>query len=224
MENIHEKYRLPLQKCIEGSSVKELSETELLAIILGTGTREKDVVDLSSSTLKRFGGLRGIFNSGIREISEQKGIGLKKAIRIHAALEIGRRAITDRPEMKQINSPVKIWQLLLPEIAGRETEEFTVLIINNKNMLIKKKVISIGTISEALVHPREVFRDAIREGGAGIIVTHNHPSGNASPSRQDVETTDRLIEAGKLIGIPLVDHVILTDSSFYSLKENGHIP
>ena len=91
-------------------------------------------------------------------------------------------------------------------------------------MLIKKSVVSIGTITEAIVHPREVFRDAIREGGSGIIVTHNHPSGNPSPSKQDIETTRRLIEAGKIVGIPLVDHIILTDSTFYSMKENGYIP
>lgn len=91
-------------------------------------------------------------------------------------------------------------------------------------MLLKKSIISIGTITEAIVHPREVFRDAIREGGSGIIVTHNHPSGILTPSRQDIETTRRLVEAGKIVGIPVVDHIILTNSSFYSMKENGYIP
>jgi DNA repair protein RadC len=126
--------------------------------------------------------------------------------------------------MNQLSTPLAVWELLLPETAGLQKEEFRVLVINNKNMLIKKSVVSIGTITEAIVHPREVFRDAIREGGSGIIVTHNHPSGNPSPSKQDIETTMRLIEAGKIVGIPLVDHIILTDSTFYSMKENGYIP
>jgi len=90
-------------------------------------------------------------------------------------------------------------------------------------MLLKKIIVSIGTITEAIVHPREVFRDAIKEAGSGIIVTHNHPSGNASPSKQDIDTTKRLVEAGKIVGIPLLDHIILTNSSYYSMKENGYM-
>jgi len=221
---IHKEYRLPVQRCIEGDSVHDLSDIELLAVILGTGTKESDVLELSASLIKRSGGLTGVSRNGIREIASEKGIGLKKAVKIHAAFEIGRRVITERPDLKQINTPLAVWELLLPETAGLQKEEFRVLVINNKNMLIKKSVISIGTITEAIVHPREVFRDAIREGGSGIIVTHNHPSGVLSPSRQDIETTKRLIEAGKIVGIPVVDHIILTDTSFYSMKENGYIP
>lgn len=224
MRSIHEGYRLPVQKCIDGESVKELSDIELLAVILGTGIKEKDVIELSASIIKKTGGLTAISRCGLREIAAEKGIGLKKAVKIQAAFELGRRAITGAPYMGQISTPLAVWELLLPETAGLQKEEFRVLVINNKNMLIKKSVVSIGTITEAIVHPREVFRDAIKEGGSGIIVTHNHPSGNPAPSRQDIETTKRLIEAGKIVGIPLVDHIILTDSSFYSMKENGYIP
>ncbi|HQO40299.1 MAG TPA: DNA repair protein RadC, partial [Spirochaetota bacterium] len=159
-----------------------------------------------------------------REIASERGIGLKKAVKVQAAFEIGRRVITDRPDLKQISTPLAVWELLLPETAGSQKEEFRVLVINNKNMLIRKSVISIGTITEAIVHPREVFRDAIREGGSGIIVTHNHPSGVLTPSRQDIETTKRLVDAGRIIGIPVIDHIILTNLSFYSMKENGYIP
>ncbi len=221
--SIHKDYRLPVQKCIEGESVKNLSDTELLAIIIGTGTKEKDVIDLSSGIIKINGGLAAISRCGLRELSAEKGIGLKKAVKIQAAFELGRRAITGTHYINQLNTPLAVWELLLPETAGLQKEEFRVLVINNKNRLIKKSIVSIGTITEAIVHPREVFRDAIREGGSGIIVTHNHPSGNLSPSRQDIETTKRLIEAGKIVGIPLVDHIILTDSSYYSMKENGYI-
>lgn len=221
---IHEDYRLPVQKCIDGGSVKELSDIELLAVILGTGIKDKDVLELSASIIKKTGGLTAISRCGLREIAAEKGIGLKKAVKIQAAFELGRRAITGAPYMSQISTPLAAWELLLPETAGLQKEEFRVLVINNKNMLIKKSIVSIGTITEAIVHPREVFRDAIRENGSGIIVTHNHPSGNPAPSKQDIETTRRLIEAGKIVGIPLVDHIILTDSSYYSMKENGYIP
>ncbi len=221
---IHKEYRLPVQRCIEGESVRELSDIELLAIILGTGTRNADVLELSATMIKKAGGLSALAKCGIREISGEHGMGLKKAVKVQAAFELGRRVITDRPDLKQISTPLAVWELLLPETAGSLKEEFRVLVINNKNMLIKKSIISIGTITEAIVHPREVFRDAIREGGSGIIVTHNHPSGVLTPSRQDIETTKRLVDAGRIVGIPVVDHIILTNSSYYSMKENGYIP
>ena len=221
---INEGYRLPVQRCIEGESVADLSDIELLAVILGTGTRERDVLELSASIIKKSGGLTAISRSGLREIASEKGIGLKKAVKIQAAFELGRRTLASIPLKKHLNTPLSVWELLLPETVGSQKEEFRVLVINNKNMLIKKSVISIGTITEAIVHPREVFRDAIREGGSGIIIAHNHPSGNPSPSRHDIETTRRLIEAGKIVGIPLIDHIIVADTSFYSMKENGYIP
>ncbi|HOP63790.1 MAG TPA: DNA repair protein RadC [Spirochaetota bacterium] len=224
MSSYNGKYRLPVQRCIEGESVNELSDIELLAVILGTGTKEKDVLQLSADLLKKTGGLTSISRSGLREIAMEKGIGLKKAVKLKAAFELGKRAITCAPYMNRISTPLAVWELLLPETAGLQKEEFRVLVINNKNMLIKKSIVSIGTITEAIVHPREVFRDAIREGGSGIIVAHNHPSGNTTPSKQDIETTKRLYEAGKIVGIPLVDHIILADSSYYSMKENGYIP
>jgi len=223
MSKIHTDYKLPVQKCIDGESVQDLSDIELLAVIVGTGTRDIDVLELSAKMIKNMGGLSAVSKAGLREISAEKGFGLKKAVKIQAAFEIGRRVITDITDLKQISSPNAVWNLLLPEIACLQKEEFRVLVVNNKNMLLKKSIVSIGTITEAIVHPREVFRDAIREAGSGIIVTHNHPSGNATPSRQDIDTTKRLVEAGKIVGIPLLDHIILTNSSYYSMKENGYM-
>ena len=211
---------LPLQKCISGEEVKNLSDLELLAIIIGTGSRNCDVLDLSSNMLKEFGGLLGILNAGLREISGNFGMGIKKAIRIHAAFEIGRRVITNSRKIKKVDSPEAVWKLLLPELAGLQKEEFFVLIMNNKNRLLKKSRVSVGTITESIVHPREVFRDAIREGGSSLIISHNHPSGVLSPSREDIKTTERIAEAGKLLGIPLLDHVIISNSSYYSMKES----
>lgn len=224
MNKINTGFKLPVQKCIDGGSVRDLSDIELLAVIVGTGTREIDVLELSAKIIKNIGGLSAVSKAGLRELAAEKGLGLKKAVKIQAAFEIGRRVITDITDLRHISSPDAVWNLLLPEIACLQKEEFRVLVVNNKNMLLKKIIVSVGTITEAIVHPREVFRDAIKEAGSGIIVTHNHPSGNASPSRQDIETTRRLVEAGKIVGIPLLDHIILTNSSYYSMKENGYMP
>ncbi len=128
-----------------------------------------------------------------------------------------------RTKSSHLNSPYEVHKFLKPKIANECREHFCILGINNKNILLIYSVISIGTITESIVHPREVFLPAIRELCSGLIIAHNHPSGNPAPSNQDIETTKRLIEAGKILGIPLVDHIIVTPNTFYSLKENGYI-
>ena len=215
--------KLPLQRCIAGEEIKNLSDSDLLAIVLGTGTRIKHVIELASEVLSHFGGISGVSCSGIRELAQRKGIGLRKAIRIHAALELGKRIISNNEPVVIIDSPEKVWRFFLHDIIGSKQEEFKVLILNNKNHLLKKKTVSVGTISEAIVHPREIFRDSIRESGSSIVIAHNHPSGILTPSSEDIETTKRLIEAGKIIGIELLDHVILGESSFLSLRESGYM-
>ncbi len=216
-------YQLPVQRCLAGEDVRTLSDQDLLAVIVGTGTRAGDVSSLSLGMLMRFGGLNGLAAAGIRELAQSRGIGLTKAVRIHTAFELGRRVITRPPDPLHLDSPGAVWELLLPCMAGLQREEFRVLILNNKNRLIKNSMVSAGTVSEAIVHPREVFRDAIRESGAAVIIAHNHPTGEASPSREDISTTGRLVEAGKIVGIPVLDHVIITNASYYSFKEGGHI-
>lgn len=219
MDNDH----FPIQKCIQGDDVRTLSDHELLAVILGTGSKSRNVFELSAAVLMECGGFSGLVKSGLREIAKYRGIGLKKAIRIHAAIEIGKRAISDPVHRISIDQPQSVWKLLLPAIACQQNEVFWVLVLNNKNCILKKAAISMGTVTEALVHPREVFYHAIREGGSSIIVAHNHPSGITEPSKEDISTTQRIVKAGKLLGIPLLDHVILSNTSFYSLKEGGYI-
>ncbi|HPV97425.1 MAG TPA: DNA repair protein RadC [Spirochaetota bacterium] len=214
---------LPLQKCISGGSVEELSDTELLAVILGTGTRSIDVLDLASGMVKRFGGLRGIHGSGLREMAQCHGLGIKKAIRIRAAFELGIRLLSARNSSQVLDSPERVWRLLQPEMAALQREEFRVFILNNKNSILKKTTVSVGTVTEALVHPREIYREAIREAGASIIVAHNHPSGVLVPSREDIAATKRIKEAGVIIGIELLDHVIIGQSSYLSMKEAGYL-
>ena len=216
-------YILPAQKCMLGEDVKNLSDVELLAVILGTGIKKMDVMDLSSSLLKKFGGLAGLRQSGLREISGISGIGMIKSVRIHSAFEIGSRSLKKEGKPVLLDSPEAVWRYLLPETCALKKEEFRSLILNNKNILIKKTLVSVGTINEAIIHPREVFVDAIKEGGSGIIAVHNHPSGSTKPSREDIETTKRMAEAGKIIGIPLIDHIIVTSTSYESLRDSGYI-
>lgn len=216
-------YILPAQKCMMGEDVKNLSDMELLAVILGSGIKKMDVIDLSSALLKKFGGLAGLRRSGLREISGISGIGLVKAIRIHSAFELGSRSLKKEGRRVILDSPEAVWKYLLPETAALLKEEFRALILNNKNVLLKKTLVSVGTINEAIIHPREVFVDAIKEGGSGIIAVHNHPSGSSKPSREDIETTKRMVEAGKILGIPLIDHIIITSTSYESLRDSGFI-
>lgn len=215
--------QLPLQKCLNGEEISHLTDYELLAIIIGSGTKARPVMELSRLIISDMDGLRGIASSGIREIAEKPGIGLVKAIRIHSALELGKRALTENGTMSHIDSPSAVWRLLLADMMGLEKEKFMALVLNNKNRLIKKTVISVGTVSEAIVHPREVFRNAIKESGSAIIIAHNHPSGELKPSKEDIKTTKRLYEAGLLLGIPLLDHVIITNSAFLSMKDEGYL-
>ena len=214
---------LPLQKCMAGNDVSSLSDIELLAVVIGTGTRGLGAIDLAARLYSRFGGIAGIKSAGRTELAAQQGIGMTKGIRILSAIELGRRIIGSGAAGPVIDSPSKVWQLFLPETAGAKQAVFRAIVLNNKNVLIKKTVISIGTIAETIVHPREIFRDAIRESGSSIIIAHNHPSGVLTPSREDIEVTSRIAEAGKILGIRLVDHVIMSDRSYFSMREERFI-
>lgn len=125
--------------------------------------------------------------------------------------------------LTKVDSPAMVWRHLLPEFAGLKREEFRVLVLNNKNHVIRKCVVSVGTISEAIVHPREVFREAIREAGSSIIIAHNHPSGVLTPSNEDIQTTKRIRESGEIIGIELLDHLIIGELSYLSMREAGYL-
>ncbi len=225
MNQMLKNYRelLPVQRCIGGEAVERLSDGDLLSVIIGTGIRGASVLDLSSGLLSDFGGISGLYRAGLRELAGKRGIGMNKAVRIHAALELGRRLLVFQNCTAVVDSPERVWRLLQPEMGILSREEFRVLVLNNKNHILKNSVVSMGTVSEALVHPREIFRDAIRESGASIIIAHNHPSGVLVPSREDIASTKRIKEAGSIIGIELLDHVIISQGAYLSLKEAGYL-
>ncbi|HNV46342.1 MAG TPA: DNA repair protein RadC [Spirochaetota bacterium] len=214
---------LPVQRCRDGADIRELADHELVAIIIGTGTRGTGVVRMGMEILERFGGVRGIRCAGLRELANAKGMGMVKAARLQAALELGRRAMATVEPGASVSSPRRVWELLRHEIAGVPQEVFRVLVLNSKNLLVKNRVVSVGTISAALIHPREIYRDAIRETGSSIIIAHNHPSGVLTPSGEDIAATKRIADAGNIIGIALLDHVIIAEAGYLSLREAGYM-
>ncbi|MBI4734430.1 MAG: DNA repair protein RadC [Rubrobacteridae bacterium] len=197
-----------------------LSNAELLAIILNTGTRNRTTIQLSEELLSHFQNLGTIGRSTIEELCEIEGIGEAKASKISAAFELGRRVSKASPiDRRTINSPEDAAQLLMSEMRHLDREYFKALVLNIKNQVLRCVDVSIGSLNSSIVHPRELFKMVIRHNGAAVIVVHNHPSGDPTPSSEDVGVTKRLAEAGQILGIELLDHVILGDGRFVSLKE-----
>jgi len=204
--------------------VQALSDAELLAVLLRTGTMNESAVALAQRVLKEAGGLRHIPDMSVPEMTRVKGIGKAKALQIHAGIELGRRLSQLRQGDKPvIRSPRDAAELLMEELRYLQKEHFVVLFLNTKNRLIGKETLSVGSLNASLVHPREVFRSAIKRGSASIICAHNHPSGDPSPSKEDIALTNRLVDAGNIIGIELLDHLVIGDGIFVSLKEQGVI-
>ena len=198
-----------------------LSDGELLGLLFGIGSREKTAVELAGEVISAAGGLHGLYDVSVHELTEVNGIGEAKACIILAALELGRRIGQVRnPGRPVISSPADVDRLLRGRIANLDRENFVVVLLNTKNEVTDTSLVSVGTLSASLVHPREVFKPAIRASAASVILAHNHPSGEVEPSREDREVTKRLKESAKILGIEVLDHVIVGDG-YYSMKEHG---
>lgn len=201
-----------------------LSDIDLLAIMLRTGTAKASAMELAAAVLSRFQDLRRLSQATIEELSEIKGIGPVKAVQIKAALELGRRlASLPAEERPVIRCPEDVCSLLMEDLRNLDREYFLALLLNTKNQVLAKETISIGTLNASMVHPRELFKVAIRRSAAAVILVHNHPSGDPTPSREDIALTKRLVEAGEIIGIDVLDHIVIGDNRFTSLKSKGLI-
>ncbi len=201
-----------------------LSHAELLAILLRTGTRNESAVYLAQRILNECGGLRKLAESGWEDLTHIRGIGPAKALQLQASIELGRRIARSKlPETVKITCPQDVADLLMEEMRHYREEQFVCLFLNTKNHVIGRQTLSIGSLNASIVHPREVFKAAIRRSSASILCAHNHPSGDPAPSAEDLQLTKRLAEAGQLLGIELLDHLVIGDSSFISLKEMGCI-
>lgn len=207
----------PREKLIKYGPEK-LSNSELLAILLGTGIKGINVIELSNKILKKFTG-NNLTKTDVKELKSTTGLGEAKACVIVACFELGKRLLKEK-KAELILSPEDVWEQL-KDIRDNKKEHFVIFYLDTRNQEICREIISIGTLNESLVHPREVFEPAIRNSAAQIIVAHNHPSGNPEPSEEDIQITMKLVEAGKLLGIELFDHIIVTKENFFSMnKEN----
>jgi len=199
-----------------------LSNAELLAILLRTGTVSESALQLANKLLAEAGSLRNLMDMSTDQLTSIKGIGCAKAIQVKAGLELSQRlAKSARSKTLTVRAPKDVADYLSEELRYLQKEHFVCLFLNTKNHLIAAETLSIGSLSSSIVHPREVFHAAIRRSSASIICAHNHPSGDPTPSREDVEITARLVAAGSIIGIDVLDHVIIGEQSFVSLKEQG---
>lgn len=199
-----------------------LSAAELIAIVLGNGTRGTSVLQLAQNLLAHFGSIDQLAEATLSELCKVKGIGIAKAVQLQAVFGLGKRMLDKKETVKvKIDNPWLVYQLLKEEFASQKQEHFIVVLQDVRGCLICYEAVAIGTLTETLVHPREVFYPAIRNNAASILIAHNHPSGDPEPSKEDIAVTEMLCEAGTLMNIPVLDHLILTATRFISLRQHG---
>jgi DNA repair protein RadC len=199
-----------------------LSTAELLAIILRVGVGGESVLSVSQRMLARFGSLAGLARASTAELTAEHGIGEAKVAQLKAALELGRRLLVTSPaERPQVRSPADAAQLLMAEMSLLEQEHLRLILLDTKNYVLSAPTVYVGSLNTSLIRIGELFRYALRENCAALIVAHNHPSGDPTPSPEDVIVTGRIVEGGKLLDIEVLDHLIIGQGRFVSLKERG---
>ncbi|GAB5465479.1 MAG: DNA repair protein RadC [Candidatus Kapaibacteriales bacterium] len=202
-----------------------LSDSELIAILLRVGTSQRSAIDVSRDLLDKYENKLGeLTTRSLSELSSIKGIGEAKAIGLMAAFEIARRVKPSVFMSKlRISSPEDVADIYIPRLKDEKVESFRILILNSAHIVKREHIVSTGTLNSSLVHPREVFREAIVESAASIMLMHNHPSGNPNPSEADIRITKQLKSAGKLLDIDVIDHIIIAGDTFTSLRTLGHL-
>ena len=216
---ISERPRERLQKF----GVEALSAQEILALILGRGIAGESVMVTVQRLLSQFGNLRGIATASVEELSQVKGVGLAKASQIKAAFELANRleGYSEAGDKPLVKTPEEVVNLVRSRLKGKKKEYFLALLLDTRNQLIKVAEISVGSLDSSIVHPREVFKEAISASAASVIFVHNHPSGDPTASEDDIKLTKRLAEAGEIVGIDVLDHIIIGDKTYLSLKREG---
>jgi len=217
-----QKEERPRERLIKNGA-SALSDSELLAIILRTGSKKENVINLSQRILGEYN-IKQLSQINLTQLMKIHGIKESKATQISACFEIARRLESfNSVEKPKISSPEDVYRRLFPRMREQKKEMFIELCLDTKNQILREEVISIGSLNANVVHPREVFKLALTESAAHIIVAHNHPSGDPTPSREDIEITKKLVETGNIMGITVLDHVIIGDGRHFSMKEAGHI-
>jgi DNA repair protein RadC len=201
-----------------------LGDDELLAVLMGSGFAGTSALDVAHDLLSAFGGLHGLLRASRDDLRRRKGLGEARAAQVLAALEVGRRVLAVRPaERPQITSPRDAAHFLMPEYSARPVEQFGLLMLDTRHRVLRTSVLTVGTLDCAAVQPREVFRQALLASASAVVMFHNHPSGDPQPSGDDVELTRRMVAAGELMGIRVIDHVVLGDGRYCSLKDSGYL-
>jgi DNA repair protein RadC len=200
-----------------------LSDAQLLAIIIRNGRAGRTAVDLGRDLLERFGSLAGVEQASIKEICAIPGIGPAKATELKAAMELGRRYQKPSLAGASFCSSLDVASYYRPRMKDLKKETFRCALLDTKNKIIREEVVSVGSLSASIVHPRDSFKAAIRESAAAVVFIHNHPSGDVKPSQEDILLTKRLVQAGEVLGIQVLDHIIIGDNSHFSFKDHGMI-
>ena len=209
---------------LERVGVGGLGDNELLAIILGHGLPRSGALELANSVLDAVGGLHGLARASTDDLRRVPGIGGARAAQLIAAVEAGRRTLLRaRRDRQQVMSARDVAEFLVPQFGTRPVEQFGVVLLDTKHRILRTTLLSVGTLDASIVHPREVFRAAASAGAAALVLFHNHPSGDPTPSEDDVVLTRRMLRAGDVMGISVLDHVIVAENRFCSLKERGDL-
>lgn len=214
----------PIERLIKFGA-DSLSNAELLAILLRTGTRGENIISISTRLLSQVDGLDGLLNVGLDDIKKIRGIKTVKACQLMAMTELFKRFNTLRSQRQEykITSPKYVADLLINEMNSLNQEVLKLILLNTKNIMIGVKDVFKGSLNTSIVHPREIFSEAVKKGSANIIICHNHPSGDPTPSKEDINLTIRIKQCGELMGIGLLDHIIIGNNKYISLKEKGII-
>ena len=201
-----------------------LGDNELIALIVGSGTRRASALGLANEMLRCTGGVHGLARSKADDLARISGVGPARAAKVVAALELGRRTLTHGPGARaQLLTPRDAAEYLLPTYGARAVEQFGIVLLDSKHRVLRTAVIASGTLNSTIVQPRDVFREAMLGAAAAVVAFHNHPSGDPTPSADDVDLTRRLRAAGTLMGVELVDHIVLGEVEYCSLKEMGQL-
>ncbi len=209
---------------LRACGVGVLSVRELVAILLGSGNRERGAIELAGDLVSSLQSVRDLAGVSVEKLSRVRGVGFAGACRVKAAVELGRRVVKSaRGELKIVRSPADAAGLVMEDMKHLDREHFRVILLDSKNSVISVETVSIGTVNASLVHPREVLKPALEKSATCMILVHNHPTGNVSPSREDILLTRRFEKCGRILGIEVVDHIIIGDGTYTSMKEGGYV-
>jgi DNA repair protein RadC len=204
---------------LERAGLVGMSDQELLAIVLGHGTAQASAMALAGALLAQASGVHRLTRMTRDEICQTRGMGHAQAARVQAAIELGRRTLSQQPSARpQFTSPEEIAAYLLPRFGAFPVERFGIVLLDTKHRLLRTHIHSVGALDASMAHPRDVFRVAVSGGASGVVLFHNHPSGDPEPSREDHHLTHRLTQAGHIVGVPVVDHLILADTEYFSFR------